>query len=266
MTPNTFVSAATKTGARHTKQNRPNEDSYHWSAPPGSPLTIAAISDGAGSATRARDASQIAVATAVRHAAAQLRRGADPKDAAIAAVDRVHLALHRVASRTELQDISQFHCTLILAIWLRESLTAIQIGDGAATIRTAGEHKMLTVPQQGMYANETYFVTMPQYEQIAFVNHTDAADALLMFTDGVQRHALDFASKKPKPEFANSILRKAHHLRQSPYPPIRQSFSWQTAQPDDHENPFQNWFSRQSDYLDQDDATIIVIERTPHAP
>ena len=57
---------------------------------------------------------------------------------------------------------------------------------------------MLTIPARGRYANETFFVTMEEYENLVATNSADQATEMLLFTDGAQNELIDFRYKKAR--------------------------------------------------------------------
>ena len=76
---------------------------------------------------------------------------------------------------------------------------------------------MLTVPQRGEYVNETFFVTEPHFRQTMFSREASGITALALFTDGLQKHAVDFQNRKANGEFilqAITILRGAGTSRE----------------------------------------------------
>ena len=89
-------------------------------------------------------------------------------------------------------EMSDYHCTLILVAWIDDQVAAVQVGDGAAIVESEGVCKMLTVPQRGEYVNETFFLTEPHYQQTKFTREAKGITAVALFTDGLQKEAVDF--------------------------------------------------------------------------
>ena len=107
-------------------------------------------------------------------------------------------------------DMADYHCTLILAAWVEDQVAAVQVGDAAAIVESDGVCKMLTVPQRGEYVNETFFITEPHYQQTKFTREANGITALALFTDGLQKDAVDFQNRKANGVFipqAITILR-----------------------------------------------------------
>ena len=195
-------------GRRHEAEGMPNQDSFRYRTIPEQQILVAAVSDGAGSSPKSQVSSSIAVLRAVDVTTEALVNDATMETALRSGFEAAMSAVHRMAARDHCHDISSYHATLVLAAWTPDGIAAIQVGDGAAVVTTPDGPKMLTIPQQGEYANETYFITMPQAPDIVFFNHTEDADGLIIFTDGLQKQAVDFANKRPYPEFVDAAHRR----------------------------------------------------------
>ena len=192
----------TRQGARHARRDKPNEDSVNFEMLPNNRGIIAAVSDGAGSAPRAKEGSKLAA----KHAVSQTLEAIlsdEEMDLSLAVAQGLSAAQEAIRERadtteTEMED---YQCTLILVAWLDDQVAAIQVGDGAVIVEANGACKMLTIPQRGQYANETYFVTEPHCEQTQFANKTSGITAMALFTDGIQKNAVDFRNRRANDEF-----------------------------------------------------------------
>ena len=221
------------------------------------------MSDGAGSASQSKFGSFTAVIHAVNAAAEELAHDATLEEALKSGLEAAITAVHRMADRDQLHDVSSYHATLVLAAWTPQGVAAIQVGDGAAIVTTPDGPKMLTIPQQGEYANETYFITMPQASDIAFFNQTESADGLAIFTDGLQSQSVDFAHKRPYAEFITGAINAATPEGVQPTADIR-SNSW-SPNPTASDLLLQDWLcSQQVAQHNIDDTTLIVASRIPH--
>lgn len=208
-----LAASVTRQGASHAKTGRPNEDSVYFELLPEGRGIIAAVSDGAGSAQRAKEGSRIAAKYATKRA---LRAILDEKEPLAFAVETGLLtareAIRRRAEMIPDALLSDYHCTLILVAWVDDQVAAAQVGDGAAIVESEGVCKMLTVPQRGEYVNETFFVTEPHFRQTTFSREASGITGLALFTDGLQKYAVDFQNRKANGEFipqAITILRDA---------------------------------------------------------
>ena len=256
------VAGATRIGRRHESEGMPNQDSFRYRTIPEQQILVAAVSDGAGSSSKSQVSSSIAVLRAVDVTTQALVNDASIEMALRSGFEAAMSAVHRMAARDHCHDISSYHATLVLAAWTPDGVAAIQVGDGAAIVTTPDGPKMLTIPQQGEYANETYFITMPQAPDIVFFNHTEDADGLIIFTDGLQKQAVDFANKRPYPEFVDAAIGASAHENEQTETVIRSSSSSRIRTAADlmlHE-----WLSReQVAENNSDDSTIIVASRMP---
>ena len=208
-----LAASVTCQGARHARNNNSNEDSVYFKMLPSGRGIVAAVSDGAGSASRAKEGSHLAATYAVKRAfQAILEEEADPAFAVATGFMAARQAIRQRAEIIPEAEMADYHCTLILVAWVEDQVAAIQVGDGAAIVESDGVCKMLTVPQRGEYVNETFFITEPHYEQTKFTREATGITALALFTDGLQKDAVDFQHRKANDDFipqAITILRNA---------------------------------------------------------
>jgi hypothetical protein len=90
---------------------------------------------------------------------------------------------------------NDFACTLLVAILNGDSAAFWQIGDGAICFRLSGEEsfKYAFWPAKGEYANITEFVTDENAaDELQFDSGCLSIVDLALFTDGLERLALDF--------------------------------------------------------------------------
>ena len=206
-----LAACITRQGASHAKTGRPNEDSVCFEMLPHGRGIIAAVSDGAGSAHRAKDGSRMAVHYAVQRAKQAILHQDEPLGFAVnAGMLTAREAIRQRARIIPNAMLSDYHCTLILVAWVDDQVAAVQIGDGAAIAEADGVCKMLTIPQRGEYVNETFFITEDHFHQTMFSRETSGITALALFTDGLQKEAVDFQNRKANGDFipqAISVLR-----------------------------------------------------------
>ena len=257
------VAGATRTGRRHEKEGLPNQDNFRYKTLSDKHILVAAVSDGAGSASKSAYGSLAAVVHAVNVAFEELARDHAPEQALRSGLQAAITAVHKMADRDPTHDINSYHATLVLAAWTPHGIAAIQVGDGAAIVITEDGPKMLTIPQQGEYANETYFITMPQARDIAFFNQTESAHALSIFTDGLQQQAVDFTHRRPHPEFITDAIKAPAHEDVQPIPDII-SNSW-SPNPTPPDQLLQAWLQAKNvAQLNLDDTTLIVASKITH--
>ena len=214
------VAAASAAGSSHVRDGIPNQDAvdHRLVETGGGQVVVVAVADGAGSAPRSDEGSQVAVRAAVAsiveginrrptaafsgHLATSLVRRAIKK--AKNAVVR-HGRKHRVPTR----DLA---CTLIVAVASERLATAAQVGDGAVIAFNIdrGSARTLCAAHSGEYANETTFITSrTRPHRIASVGHASGYgyDALALITDGLQNLALKMPEREAFLGFWNPMLR-----------------------------------------------------------
>ncbi len=174
---------------------------------------ICVVSDGAGSAALSRIGSHIVVRAFCRSALAFVRSGGRPKDlnreVAYSWLDHARDRIERAALREGTPSRQPFAATLIGCVVQTEGLAVLHVGDGACALRLRSEQEwhVPSWPTQGEYASTTNFVTddpVPS-ANIAYISG-DVAE-VAVFTDGLERLALNFAEKKAFAPFFNSMFR-----------------------------------------------------------
>ena len=197
-----LAASVTRQGASHARKNSANEDSVYFEVLPSGRGIVAAVSDGAGSAPRAKEGSQLAGTYAVKRAfQAILEDEEEPAFAVETGLMAAREAIRQTAEIIPEAEMADYHCTLILVAWVDDQVAAVQVGDGAAIVELDGVCKMLTIPQRGEYVNETFFITEPHYQQTKFTREATGITALALFTDGLQKDAVDFQNRKANGDF-----------------------------------------------------------------
>ena len=222
------VAAATAAGASHLRDNTPNQDAVaHRLLDTGrGQVVVIAVADGAGSAPRSDEGSNIAVATAV----AALSRGVERKLAAARvehlasslvrdAIKRAKNAVARYARQANVEP-RELASTLIVAVASERLITAAQVGDGAVVAFNidGGLARTLCAAHTGEYANETTFITSrTRPHRVASVGHAAGSDydTLALITDGLQNLALTMPEREAFMGFWNPML---HDLAQTDEP------------------------------------------------
>jgi hypothetical protein len=188
--------SASVIGTSHLKTAEPVcQDANQCTYLPDSGVLICVISDGAGSASRSNEGSQLACEVVTREASSALSSEVCTQSFAVSTLNRIReeLLLKAQESNSRLKD---FACTLLVAILKDEARAFWQIGDGAICFRFADDDSFHYAfwPAKGEYANVTDFVTDENVlEELQFDNQTPAIVDLALFTDGLERLALDFA-------------------------------------------------------------------------
>lgn len=198
-------------GTSHLADGRPCQDAHASLLLPGGVL-LAAVSDGAGSVSRSDEGARLAVDTVL----SELERLStlpcpaseeDWRGAMRAAFAAAAAALEAEAERAEV-PVREFSATLLTAI-LHPSFTVFaSVGDCAAVSRSAaGPWTLAFAPERGEYANETTFLTSPDWParlQVRLME--ESADSLALFSDGLIRLALDLRVPAPHTPFFDSMF------------------------------------------------------------
>jgi serine/threonine protein phosphatase PrpC len=203
------VVGASVCGTAHQKNQQMCQDAHHWQILPEG-ILVAAIADGAGSASLGKVGAIVATEVAVKsiclsdvtlsllESDEQVRRLLTT--ALLTAKEAVQE--EAVASSKQPRDLAS---TLIILIATPYLVAAAQIGDGAAIAKdTEGNLIALTQPQSGEYINETTFLISPDALDTAQVTVWRQPVAnVAALTDGLQMLALDMTVGVPfKPFFA----------------------------------------------------------------
>jgi Protein phosphatase 2C len=205
--------AARSTGTSHIKLGKPCDDyaaCLELNTSP-RPALIVVAADGAGSACHSSSGSRIAARSFVRSAARHLHEGKSveqiTKDLVTEWLDDIRDRIAAVAQRIEAVP-RDFASTLVGAVVDHHAAAVIHVGDGACVYRTRGDPawKAATWPAQGEYAATTFFVTDDPQPSINFSAIAEPVHELAVFSDGIERLALDFAAKTPFAPFFDKMF------------------------------------------------------------
>ncbi len=208
-----FASVA---GTSHSRGDVPCQDAsvcQVFATAAGAPVLVALVADGAGSASRSAAGAQLACALLLEEIATLLQTGES-----IARMDRDFVVAwlthfqHAVAERAEAEGGTSrdFACTLLAAIVSDEAAIFFQVGDGAIVVADPDEpdeYGWIFWPQRGEYENVTVFITDPRAAE--YLEHeigTRSFPEIALFTDGLQRLALHFASASVHNPFFRPIF------------------------------------------------------------
>lgn len=218
------IVAASKRGRSHAQEAKPRDDHFkmdHMS----NGWYIMAVADGAGSAKYSREGSRIACNTAVDHCKQCLmennsknfedaigdyngRQGQEQDETRKKVGDHIYKIVGEAAFKAHKTikaeaddrkiDRKNYATTLLLTICKRFPfgwfVASFWVGDGAICLYDRESHtsKILGVPDEGEYAGQTRFLTMPEifsdvtslYQRLRFYIVKDFT-ALFLMTDGV---------------------------------------------------------------------------------
>lgn len=175
---------------------------------------IGIAADGAGSTTDGGRGAEIACRTLYSHITDTVRESGDlscitDKDV------RDWITASREAIIADAQErgkrLREYACTILGSVAGKDHAVFFQIGDGAIVTSSGPEYQTIFWPEQGEYANTTFFITDEQYLDHLHVHYAGSPDEIALFTDGLQNLVLSFSQKKAHPGFFKplfSALRK----------------------------------------------------------
>lgn len=135
------------------------------------------------------------------------KTGAFPSDEDL--WDWVDLTRDRIAAVAVRRSLRprDFATTVVMVISNGSSTLALHIGDGAAVGRRENDQDWhaLSWPEHGEYASTTYFLTDEGVPQLRISRSDQPIDRLAVFTDGIERLALDFTRNLPHGPFFSGI-------------------------------------------------------------
>lgn len=163
-------------------------------------ILIAAVADGAGSATHSDIGSRIACKAAIRIISDELIRSKSLPDISCdqgkAWFRSVLNDLEHEAASAKL-ELHQLACTLLVAVVAPGGSAFCQIGDGAIVVKDRDGFQHVFWPQSGEYANTTNFITSGRIDdELMFEWRHDSPAEIAIFTDGLQPVALNYADRR----------------------------------------------------------------------
>lgn len=221
-------------------------------------LLVAAVSDGAGSATRSEVGAQLACDLFIGHVRSHMEGGGTEQsfDSSFA-----HTWLSNFRSEVgamaiaEGIDPSQFACTFLAAIVGARASHYFQIGDGAIVVSPRNEpdeYCWIFWPCKGEYENQTSFATSPNSDEALQCEFgATPIDEIAIFSDGLERLALHMASQTAYAPFFRPM-----------FTPLRASAGGASQQLCEQLEKFLS-SDRVSERTDDDKTLIIASRRGP---
>jgi len=172
---------------------------------------VAVVSDGAGSARFAEMGSRFVVQGFIEVVVRFLRAGRSAADITdelarewVDAIrDRIYCGAGKLSATPR-----DFAATLVGAIVGKDRAVICHVGDGACVLREHGlaEWHVPSWPAHGEYASSTFFITDDPAPKVR-VAHTPGEFAeIAVFSDGIERLVLDFATRKPFGPFFDQMF------------------------------------------------------------
>lgn len=178
---------------------------------PGGPTLIAVVSDGAGTAVHSGTGAKIACSEFCRAALEFLTQGGQldhfDSDVADQWLDRVRDRIAHIATEKG-SALRSFAATLVGAVVQHETAAFVHVGDGGCVLRLAGQSDwtVQSWPSHGEYASTTYFVTDDPQPNTKTSLVAGTIEEVALFTDGLERLALDFTSTSAFPGFFDPMF------------------------------------------------------------
>lgn len=194
---------ASAIGTAHQRLGTPCQDAARCvviGAADGTEVLVAAVADGAGSASR----SHIGAALAVEAFLAAFGDAA-AADTALGRIDRgfvvdwIARVQGEIGARAAAEEaaLRDYACTLLGAVVTATAAAYVLVGDGAIIVGTEEPEAYAWVawPQHGEYANVTHFLTEEDAPRVVDFGKGPAVDEIALFTDGIERLVLDHANR-----------------------------------------------------------------------
>jgi hypothetical protein len=202
--------AARSRGVSHVRANIRVQDAFKCFTTGGDGLAfVAIVSDGAGSASHGGEGASLVCRTFATRARQHFARATSLPDLADVTswLDDTRDLLSAVATRRELLA-RDFAATVILVVSTGNASIVFHVGDGCAVFQNVGSDQWRAPiwPEHGEYASTTAFVTDDAAPLPRFVRHDEGIDGLVMFSDGLERLALDFRIQQPHGPFFNRVI------------------------------------------------------------
>jgi hypothetical protein len=204
--------AASRRGRSHELAGEGRQDVQRVQALREDTLLVAVACDGAGSASHGGLGAALtarALNTCAQMHFASNRQMPDERQITNWFVVTRQVIAHAAAKRN--LPAAAFATTAVLALSDGSSTTTAHIGDGAVLARLAQarsedevQWRALSWPEHGEYVSTTYFVTDADL-RLRIAAYAVPVDRLVVFTDGLERLALNFADTVPHTPFLQGM-------------------------------------------------------------
>jgi hypothetical protein len=212
------VAGMSTTGFSHKENGTPCQDAHAVATLPGGWL-VGVVSDGAGSAARSADGARFLCDGVLAHLSLRLDEICPDTNEHISetlvrrcveeSVDLVRARLNILANKED-NSLADFHATLVGAVANSTGGIFFHIGDGAACATRSDDltASVVSPPENGEYANETYFATQNEWRDHLRTTAFDSKhDLITLMSDGVMPFALARGATGPYPPFFEPLSR-----------------------------------------------------------
>jgi hypothetical protein len=120
----------------------------------------------------------------------------------------IDLARDRLKEAAKLRssELRQFASTLVGVLATQNDTLILHVGDGAAVLRVNEDWVAPSWPENGEYASTTFFVTDEPAPKLRITRLGAASDSIAVFSDGLERLALDFREKRAHIPFFEGLF------------------------------------------------------------
>jgi len=200
---------ASATGKYHLDRNDPCQDAAHYAVI--DDVLVGVVCDGAGSASNGRAGAEFfaskvtgLVSEFVKSEQYSKQTRSDYRDDLLAIIQNARSELDETALAQQLEP-RDFACTMVGCIASPYGGCFFHIGDGYAIHHIEHSESELSHPENGEYADETYFVTDDDWQdhlRMTLITAIDAGGLIGLMSDG----ASPFAVNRPRTGFYRPFI------------------------------------------------------------
>ena len=206
------VAGASVIGASHVREGLECQDRLQWKLFEDEQVIVAVVADGAGSTEHGGIGAELACKTFIKElenfVEASDFSGFDSLTSEFGKLWVEHYQ-HLIVSRSIAKeiDVREYSSTFSAAIVTPQKAMFYQIGDGRILYSTGQEfHFGIDIPESE-YVNMTHFLTDEDaVDQMEFFETDEPIKDIVLFTDGIESIAIDFASGQPYEPFLLPML------------------------------------------------------------
>ena len=200
------VVAASDVGTSHIANGKGCEDSC-WAqvdkTSSGQPILSIFVADGAGSAAHGGNGAELAIQAAAAFIAKKLELAEFGLSDELAVECCIEVR-EKIYAQAEAESLRarDFACTFLGVICTQNSTLVMQLGDGGIVLDVGNGLEIPVVPMAGEYANMTHFITDDDaITRLSTKLFPALASHVAVFSDGIQRLALNMATNTPHEPF-----------------------------------------------------------------
>lgn len=208
MSPAWSVHLATATGRHHLEAGTACQDAAAARTWPGG--FAAAVSDGAGSAPRSDEGARILANEVVALCAARVgQAGFSWADDLPRIVEQARAGVLALA-RSQGHDARDYAATLVACVVDGNQGCFFHVGDGAGVHCSAAGVTIVSSPENGEFADETYFVTQDDWREhlrLTVIDGVGDGSLVGLMSDGAMPFVLDRSRRAFFPPFIDPVRR-----------------------------------------------------------